>query len=84
MKTISDVRQAKPSHGGAVSSTTKSFGQVVLLLGELIHSLVSQVPLMTAIQDVISGIVGIVSDLGNAIARVLSNILPQPRRNRFG
>ena len=34
-----------------------------------------------SIQDVISGIVGIVSDLGNAIARLLSNILPQPGRN---
>ena len=54
---------------------------VVLLLGVLIHSLVSQVPLVTSIQDVIGGIFGIVSDLGNAIARVLTNILPHPGRN---
>ena len=53
---------------------------VVLLLAGLIHSLTSQVSLVTAFQDVIGGIVGIVSDLGNAIARVLSNILPQPGR----
>jgi Na+/H+ antiporter NhaD/arsenite permease-like protein len=54
---------------------------VVLLLGGVIHSLVSRVPLVTAFQDVIGGIVGIVSDLGNAIARVLTNILPHPGRN---
>ncbi len=54
---------------------------IVLLLGGLVHSLVSQVPLVTAIQDVIGGMVGIVSDLGNAIARLLSNILPKPGRN---
>ena len=54
---------------------------VILLLGGLIHSLVSQVPLVTAFQDVIGGIVGIVSDLGNAISRLLSNILPHPGRN---
>ena len=53
---------------------------VVLLLVGLVHSLVSQVPLGTAIQDVIGGIVGIVSDLGNAIARILTNILPKPGR----
>ena len=53
---------------------------VVLLLVGLVHSLVGHVPLDTAIQDVISGIVGIVSDLGNAIARILTNILPQPGR----
>ena len=53
---------------------------VVLLLGGLVHSLVSQVPLGTAVQDVIGGIIGIVSDLGNAIARILTNILPKPGR----
>ena len=53
---------------------------VVILLVGLVHSLIGQVPLRTAIQDVIAGIVGVVSDLGNAIARILSNILPKPGR----
>lgn len=54
---------------------------IVLLLGVLIHSLVSHVPIAIGIQDVIGGIVGNVSNLGDAIARLLSNILPHPGRN---
>jgi hypothetical protein len=50
---------------------------VVLLLGGMIHSVVGQVPLLTPVQDVIAGIVGIVSDLANAIGRILSGIIPK-------
>ncbi len=41
---------------------------LVLLLGILVYSLVSQVSLPAAVQNVIGGIVGIVSDLGDALA----------------
>jgi uncharacterized membrane protein YciS (DUF1049 family) len=50
---------------------------VVLLLGGMIHSIVGQVPLLPAVQDVITGLVGIVSDLGNTIGRMLSGITPK-------
>ena len=49
----------------------------ILLLGGMIHSIVSQVPLLTAVQDVITSIAGIVSDLANAIGRILSSIVPK-------
>jgi hypothetical protein len=49
----------------------------MLLLGGMIHSIVGQVPLQTAFQDVIAGIFGIVSDLANAIGRILSSIIPK-------
>ncbi len=54
---------------------------VILLLGGFIHSLAGQVPFVTAIQDVIGGIVGIVGNLGEAIGRALSSILPKPPGN---
>ena len=50
---------------------------VMLLLGGLIHSIVGQVPLLPAVQDVVAGIVGIVSDLANAIGRMLSSSIPK-------
>ncbi len=53
----------------------------LLLLGILIYSLTSQVSLPTAVQNVIGGIVGIVSDLGNAIGHALSGIIPRPDGN---
>ncbi len=54
---------------------------LVLLLGILIYSLSSQVPLPTAAQNVLGGIIGIVSDLGHAIGRALSGIIPRPGGN---
>ncbi len=50
----------------------------VLLLVGVVHSLTSHVPFLPAIQDVIGGIIGAASDLGNAIGRALSNIVPKP------
>ncbi len=54
---------------------------LVLLLGILIHSLVNQVSLPTAVQNVVGGSVGVVSDLGNAIGRALSGIIPRAGGN---
>ncbi len=49
--------------------------------GILIYSLASQVSLPTAVQNVVGGIVGIVSNLGNAIGHALSGIIPRPGGN---
>ena len=54
---------------------------LVILLVIVIHSLAGQVSLPTAIQDVLGGIVNSVSDLGKAIGRALSGIVPRPGGN---